>query len=220
MAEVAEYLKVGSTLLVLDMLDAGELNDAPVLTDPLAALRTINGDPSLRATVRVAGGEALTALEIQRWYVNKARDHLARRTVVSLEIRNVFRLWDQALTALETDPGTLVGKLDWVTKRLLLERCADDDVDVKKKVDLRYHEITDGYFRQLERTGVTTTVADEDAVRAAMTIPPQGSPAAQRGKLIRQLASSETTMSVDWDQVRVGGVLRGKVIRLDDFRRK
>lgn len=220
MAEVAEYLKVGTTLLVLDMLEAGELLDAPALQDPIAALHTLNADPSLRAEVATKNGSAMSALAIQRWYLGRAREHVTRLAVVPLETENILRLWQQALDALASDPGTLVGRLDWVTKRLLLENCADDSSAAKKKIDLRYHEITDGYYRQLEQAGATATLVDRAAVRRAMTAPPERSPAAVRGRLIAELADSGTTMSVDWDRVRIGGVLRGKVIHLDDYRKR
>lgn len=219
MAEVAEYLKIGTTLLVLDMLEAGLLDDAPVLRDPIAALHAINADPSLRTAVPLSDGSEMTALAIQRWYLERAREH-ARRSVVSLETEETLRLWQQALDALESDPGTLVGRLDWVTKRLLLEQCAGDDSPAKKKIDLRYHEITDGYYRQLEQAGATASVVDRAAVRRAMKAPPERSPAALRGRLIAELADSGTTMSVDWDRVRIGGVLRGKVVHLDDYRKR
>src|SRR5262249_41332803 len=41
MAQLAEYLKVGTTLLVLDAIEAGELKDAPRLWRPIKALRNI-----------------------------------------------------------------------------------------------------------------------------------------------------------------------------------
>jgi hypothetical protein len=218
MAQVAEYLKVGMTLVVLDMLEAGALVDAPLPVDPIAALNAINADPTLRTPVPIVGGGEMTALQLQRWYLECARKHVATAEVVAMDAHEVVRLWGQALDALESDPGTLVGKLDWITKRLLIEQCADDDFDVKKKIDLRYHEITDGYFRQLEKADGAARMVDEHAVRRAMKSPPDGSPAAMRGRLIAELADSGTTTSVNWERVRIGGVFRGKVIRLDDHR--
>lgn len=218
MAEVAEYLKVGTTLLVLDMIEAGALGDAPLPRDPIAALKAFDADPTLRARVPLRDGGDMTALEMQRWYLNRAREYCASSSVVALETHRILELWGQALDALAEDPGTLVGRIDWVTKRLLLEQCVHDGPETRKKIDLRYHEIDDGYFRQLEAEGAATSIVDARAVKRAMQVPPDRSPAAIRGRLIAELANSATTSSVDWDRVRIGGVLRGKVIRLQDYR--
>ncbi len=220
MAQVAEYLKIGTTLIVLDMIEGGALTDAPMPEDPVAALHAINADPSLAVAIPLQGGGEKTALALQRFYLDRATTYVNAQPVVALETQNVLRLWRQALDALETDPGTLVGRLDWVTKRLMLEQCADDANEVKKKIDLRYHELTDGYFRELERAGAAPRLVDEAAVQFAMTAPPARSPAALRGRLIAELADTSTTLTVDWDRVRIGGMWRGKVIRLDDYRRR
>jgi proteasome accessory factor A len=218
MAQVAEYLKIGTTLVVIGMIEAGVLGDAPLPADPVAALHAINADPTLRVRVSMADGGEMSALEMQRFYLDRAKAHVGSGNVVSMETHEILRIWEQALDALDEDPGQLVGRLDWVTKRLLIEQCADDAPEVKKKIDLRYHELDDGYFRALEAAGGAATIIDERTIERAKKLPPSRSPAARRGRLIAQLADSGTTSSVDWERVRIGGVIRGKVIRLDDYR--
>ncbi|MCB9551575.1 MAG: proteasome accessory factor PafA2 family protein, partial [Myxococcales bacterium] len=117
--QAAEYLKLGTTLLVLDMVDAGALRDAPRLRDPVAALRTLTGDPTLRAEVPLRDGRAITGLALQRWYLDRARRYVATHPAPPLEAHQILRLWTEALDALEADPGALVGRLDWITKRYL-----------------------------------------------------------------------------------------------------
>lgn len=214
-AQVAEYLKIGTTTLVLDMAEAGALDDSPRLADPIGALHAIAADPTLRGEVRLAGGEARTALALQRWYLDRARRFVREAPVISLEARAVVRAWEEALDALERDPGRLVGELDWVTKRWLIEACgAGASHAVRKKIDLRYHELGDGYLARLERAGIARRVVSEQEVTAARTTPPESTPARLRGALIRDLGQSEAKVTVSWDSVRVGGRLRGKVIRL------
>src|SRR5581483_1645170 len=121
MAQTAEFLKIGTTLLVLDAIEAGALADAPRLWFPLRALRTICADPGLRARVWLRGGRRWTALQIQRFYLDACRRYVAGVTEPSPEADEVLRLWAEALDALEHDPARLVGKLDWVTKRYLLD---------------------------------------------------------------------------------------------------
>ena len=72
MSEVATYLKVGTTALVIDMIEDGWLNGDYALHGSVSALRTISRDPTLRATVKLKDGRLLTALEIQGVYLDRA----------------------------------------------------------------------------------------------------------------------------------------------------
>lgn len=214
-AQVAEYLKIGTTALVLDMAEAGLLDDAPRLVDPIAALHALVADPTLATKVPVASGEPMSALELQRWYLDRARRFVKDAPVISLEARAVVASWEEALAALAADPGRLVGELDWVTKRWLIEEAgAGASHAAKKKIDLRYHEIGDGYLARLERAGIARAVVSEAEVTLAMKTPPEATPARLRGRLIKDLGRSAVPVSVSWDSVRIGGRLRGKVIRL------
>jgi proteasome accessory factor A len=214
-AQVAEYLKIGTTALVLDMAEAGAIDDAPRLADPLGALKAIAADPTLRARVPLASGPPRTALELSRWYLDRARRFVRESSVVSMEARAVVRSWEEALDALEADPGRLVGELDWVTKRWLIEACGREGPHAaKKKIDLRYHELGQGYLARLERGGIARTLVSDEEIRAATTTPPEATPARLRGQLIRDLGRSSVPVCVSWDSVRVGGRLRGTVIQL------
>ena len=68
LAEYSTYLKLGTTALVLDLIEAGERFDDLRLVDAVRAVHTISRDPSLKATVEVAGGRHLTGLDLQRSY--------------------------------------------------------------------------------------------------------------------------------------------------------
>lgn len=219
-AQLAEYLKVGTTLLVLDMTEAGALDDAPRLVDPIPALHTLARDPTLAAKVAVTiGGERrmMSALDLQRWYVARARVFLTEQPVRSLEAETIARLWGEALDALEADPGRLVGRIDWVTKRWLLETAGSTgSAAVRKKIDLRYHELGQGYFARLEQRGGAEVLVQPTEIEAAITCPPSATPARVRGRLVRELAGSKDRVTVSWDTVRIGGATRAKVIRLVD----
>ncbi|HJS74415.1 MAG TPA: proteasome accessory factor PafA2 family protein, partial [Vicinamibacteria bacterium] len=65
MLQEAEFLKAGATALVLEMVEAGALDDAPRLRRPIAALHAIVADPNLEARVATDRG-LMTGLEIQR----------------------------------------------------------------------------------------------------------------------------------------------------------
>src|SRR5581483_2439289 len=78
LADAAEYLRVGTTLLMLDAIEAGEMPIAPRVLRPIRSLRTLCSDPSLSARIPLAGGQAASALEIQRFYLEACRRFLER----------------------------------------------------------------------------------------------------------------------------------------------
>src|ERR1700710_351819 len=70
LAETSTYLKVGTTSLVLAMIEARALTDAVAIEEPIEALQALSHDPSLRATVALADGRELTGLALQRIYLD------------------------------------------------------------------------------------------------------------------------------------------------------
>ena len=221
--QVAEMLKLGTTALVLDMAEAGALDDAPTLQDPLAALAAFTRDPTLQATAIDTKGRSWTALALQRFFLDRARDFAANAAVSSLEASDIIRLWAEALDALETEPGQLVGRVDWITKRYLLCTAGRDaDADTLKKIDLRYHELgEDGYLTWLEQDGLAPTLVTEAEMEHAIVTPPTDSPASLRGRLIRQLVSEGLPGVASWDAVRSKAPDGSrKIVSLADWRRE
>ncbi len=85
--------------------------------------------------------------------------------------------------------------------------------------DLRYHDLGDGYAVRLTALGLCPRLTDDEEVERAIQVPPERSPARQRGRLVRQLAQEGLEARVHWDSVRVGPSLGGQVIRLDEHRK-
>lgn len=219
LCDVAELLKVGTTALVLDMVEAGALDDAPRLRDPIAALHTIASDPGLTVEVPLADGSAMTGLALQRFYQERAKTWLAEQEAVPLESHELVQRWGQVLDQLEGHRSALVGRLDWVTKEALLASTADLPYEARKKIDLRYHELGTGYHAMLEAEGLVPRLLDDDDIARARHEPPDNSPAFDRGRLVRALSLEGTDAQVSWDEVRVGGP-KGRVIPLDRFRNR
>src|SRR5919106_1683793 len=72
LAELSTYLKVGTTSLVLAMIEARALSRDLALEEPVEALQAISHDPSLSHRVRLRDGRQMTAIEIQRLYLEQA----------------------------------------------------------------------------------------------------------------------------------------------------
>ncbi|NVB38704.1 proteasome accessory factor PafA2 family protein [Pseudenhygromyxa sp. WMMC2535] len=222
LAQSAEYLKVATTALVFDMAEAGALRRLPRLRRPLIALRVLNADPTLRAEVPCTDGVSRSGLALQRLYLDAAREFVASSPTCPLEAHELLRRWAEVLDALEDEPARLFGRVDWVSKRALIEQAgAGLDPAAKKKIDLKYHELGDGYFAALEDAGLAPTLVSPDEVTAAVHTPPQDSPARRRSQLLRSFAAAGVAARVSWDRVEVpAGRLRKQVIRLDDYRRR
>ena len=215
--QVAEFLKVGTNLLLLDMIDAGRLRDAPRLLEPLEACRAIARDPSTEVMLR--DGRAMTALDLQRWYLAQAEAYV-EDVPDHAEYPKVIELWRSVLDAYEAGPERLIGRVDWVTKRYLIEAAAlDDDRPARKKIDLRYGELGTGYYDRLAESGLTLDLVSADQIEDAMRRPPPNSPAEIRAEILADVASDSGQVYVAWDQVRIGSWVGGRVIRLQDYRK-
>jgi proteasome accessory factor A len=218
LCDEAEYLRVATTLLVLDAIEAGAITDAPWVWWPLRALWRISRDPTLTATVRVRGGRRMTALEIQRWYLEACRRFVAGRDDAPEEAHEVLRLWADVLDRLETDRESLVGRLDWVTKQYLLEKAGFGlPYAARKKIDLRYHELSaEGYHARLRAAGQVRALVGEEEVEQATRFPPASSPALRRAWYIREFSGTDTLLKVSWRVIEV--IRNGKTETKIDLR--
>jgi proteasome accessory factor A len=220
MCEVAEYLRVGTTLLVLDCIEAGEMPRVPRLRRPVRAMHEICADPALATRVPLAGGRAASALELQRFYLEACRRFVDRRPEAPIEAREVLHRWELALDALADDPQSLVGTLDWVTKQFVLDKAGRHaSWNVRKKIDIRYHELSpQGYFQRLRTTGIVRDLLDRAEIEHARRNPPAGTPAAVRGRYIREFALEGDDVTANWRAVFLGSHDgRRRVVRLDGF---
>ncbi len=221
MADTAEFLRIGTTLLVLDCFEAGELPNIPRVKQPIRSLHRLCADATLTASVALGGGQTATALELQRFYWLACHRFLMRRPEAPVEAREVLRRWGDVLDRLEHEPQTLVGDLDWVTKLFLLEQAGRDASYVaRKKIDLRYHELSDaGYFMKLKNGDHTNVLIDDDDVERAMRSPPPDTPATTRGHYIREFGGGDETVTANWKYVFLGEGPRAKAIRVSDYGR-
>src|SRR3954449_7312618 len=120
LAEYSTYLKVGTTALVLDMIEDGVRFDHLKLADPVRAVHTLSHDPSLKATVELANGRKFTGLDIQQAYHELISENLDRTEQDAVSM-NVLSTWAEILDALARDPMECADRLDWPAKLRLLE---------------------------------------------------------------------------------------------------
>jgi proteasome accessory factor PafA2 len=178
-SEVAIYLKHGTTSLVLAMIEAGFITGSLELAHPVRAVHDISHDPTLTHRVDLSDGRSLTALEVQREYLELAKAFVAQQGSDE-QTDDVLRRWESVLDRLARDPMECVRELDWVAKLALLERYRERDSldwDHAKLhlVDLQYHDIRlhKGLYHQLVRTGRIDRLFTDAQIAAAVTEPPR-----------------------------------------------
>ncbi len=207
LAEVATFLKVGTTALVLaliedEMLPAKELT----LSDPVRAMHQVSADLTLSRPLRMADGSTMTALEIQWEIFAAARRYAKERGLEMIGGDSVGEMvldrWEAVLHGLETDPASLVGQLDWVAKRHLIDAYRERhglswDNHRLAALDLQYHDLRPE--RSLFARLAMERIVDPSAVAEAVTEPPRRTRAWFRGRCLSRWPDAVVT--ANWDSL-------------------
>jgi len=208
LSEISTYLKIGTTSLVLSMVEAGWLGVDLSVESPIAALRAVSHDPTLRHQLVLRDGRRMTALQLQGEYLDQARKFVDDRFGVDADeqTRDVLARWESVLDRLSDDPMRCSRELDWVAKLALLEgyRARDGlgwDAPRLQLVDLQYSDVRPerGLYNRLVSRGSIDTLLHEDEVTAAMTSPPEDTRAYFRGRCLAQYPDEVAAAS--WDSV-------------------
>ena len=208
LAEVSTYLKVGTTALVLAMIEDRFITVDLSVDGPVSALRAVSHDPTLKQTVTLRDGRRLTGVQLQLEYLDLARKYVEDRYGADADPQTVDVLarWESVLDRLERDPMLCAGELDWVAKLKLLEsyRSRDgldwDDAKLAL-IDLQYSDIRPekGLYAKLAAAGRIERLLDDAAVEAAMHDPPEDTRAYYRGRCLEKYA--EHVAAASWDSV-------------------
>jgi len=206
MSEMATFLKVATTAIVLAMIEDGAMPANIELADPVADIRRISHDPSLRATVEMADGRRVRAIDVQwellaaatTWAQRHGFDAVAGEEVGALALRE----WEQVLTGLDTDPERVADVVDWVAKRRLIEAYAARH-DLRpgsarlRAIDMQYHDLRPQ--RCLAARAGLRRITTDDEVRAAMTDPPGSTRAYFRGRCLSKFG--DAVVAANWDSM-------------------
>ena len=204
LCEVATFLKLGTTSIVLKMIEDGFLPDFS-LVNPVAAIHDVSRDVSLTTQVSLVDGRKMTALQLQWEYLELARKYVDREDDTP-ENREVLDRWETVLRGLENDPRTLSAQLDWVAKLRLLEGYRERDglpwSDPKlRAIDLQYHDVRRdrGLYHRLERSGKVERLTTDEEVQRAIMEPPDDTRAFFRGRCIAKYPDAIAAAS--WDSL-------------------
>ena len=205
MAEVSTYLKVGTTSIILAMIEDDALGGDLALANPVSAIRQISHDPSLTRTVLLRDGKRVTALELQWALLERAKKYERSHgldCVVESVGQDVLARWETVLAGLERDRNSVATWVDWVAKERLVNAFAQrHDLrpgDAKlKAIDLQYHDLR-AERCLARRVGLEVMISDDD-VRSAMTEPPTTTRAYFRGKCLQKWPNE--IVAANWDSL-------------------
>jgi proteasome accessory factor A len=204
MSEVATFLKVGTTALVLEMIEDEYLHDLSI-ANPVSALHQISRDITCTETVRLADDRRLTAVQIQWEYLERARKYVEQEDDTPAN-RDILERWERILTGLESEPLSLHRELDWVAKHRVLEGYRERDrlewSDPKLRlVDLQYHDVRrdKGLYHRLVASGKVERLTIDEEVERAVMEPPEDTRAYFRGRCIGKYPDAIAAAS--WDSM-------------------
>jgi len=206
------FLKVGTTRMVLDLLDADEL-PAMALHDAVTALRLLSRTLGPPWVVPLADGKLADAVELLSIFHHKCKQLFKGRDT---ETDELLKLWNRILDGLSSDLGALIGLVDWVTKEYLLrEFCKSEGLEWGhpwlESQDLEFHHIdvrrslglglanVDGFWEPLH-------------LEKAMLEPPTDSRAHARSRLMREIQGKESSYFLDWEAVEVPNQKRTRLL--------
>lgn len=211
LSEISTYLKMGTTSLLLAMIEQGWLDaHAPDLRlhNPVQTLHEISHDPSLQYKVSLANGQRMSAVHLQMLYAEQARAFVNQRMdgQVDAQTADVLDRWEQVLGDLEADPMRLADQLDWVAKLKLLQGYRDRDGlewDHPRLglVDLQYSDVRPdkGLYNRLVAGGRMQRLVTDAQVQHAVACPPEDTRAWFRGQCLIRFADNVAAAS--WDSV-------------------
>ncbi len=208
LAEISTYLKVGTTSLVLQMIEDRAISADLAIDGPVNELHRVSHDTDLKHLIALKDGRKMTALDLQETYLEMARGHVEARLGddVDDQTRDVLDRWESVLNRLRTDPLSCRRELDWVAKLSLLESYRDRDNlgwdDPKLHlIDLQYADLRPdkGLYNRLVARGSIDRLLTDAEVARAVTEPPEDTRAYFRGRCLAQYP--DRIAAASWDSV-------------------
>ena len=205
MSEVATFLKVGTTSIVLAMIEDDAFPAHLVIKDPVHAVRQVSHDPTLMALIEMVDGRRLTAVQIQLEIIEAATNYAIRFGLDSVDEqigKDVLQRWRNVVSSLESDPLTVANIVDWVAKKRIVEGFAQrhglQATDPRlKAIDLQYHDMRVEKCLAL-RAGLDVLCLPQD-VMWSMVHPPSSTRAYFRGTVLQRWPSD--VVAANWDSV-------------------
>lgn len=205
MSPFATALKLGTTACVLTLFEEGSLPPDVILHDAVIATRQISHEGTGRAMIPLEDGRTRCALDIQEEFLAHAQRKLGGRDE---ETDWILATWSFTLDALRTKPELLIGGVDWISKRWLLDAFRENEGLTwqdpwLQSLDLEYHNIdrTKGLFFALTPAKAIGEFNNSVLRPETVRIPPADTRACGRGKAVAMFQGRQAPYVINWDSV-------------------
>jgi proteasome accessory factor A len=206
MSDFANILKVGSTALVISMIEDGFVDfDEVDLLNPVGVVKDISHDLDMKNIYLTNSGKKFSAIDIQEWYLEKSKLYLSQIGYDN-NSRQVIDFWEQAVSGLKNNKEDLADRVDWIAKLALINRYQEKEIlslkdDLIQSLDFKYSEITsdDGIAQVLRRKNFLKQYLEASEVDKAISEPPTDTRAWFRGKALSKFSKSIAAAS--WDSL-------------------
>jgi len=202
MSEWATALKLGTTALVLDLIERGSAPQLEI-AQPIDATKSISRDQTYDWIIELTDGRKISAVEVQRIYLAAARK---AHPLPDHELKWLLEEWEAVLNDLDRDVMLCRDRVDWVAKKELLETLRSEEQlswtdPWLQSIDLEYHNIVpeNGLYYELMRQGGMRRFVTEAEIKQAIFGPPADTRAYFRGRSVARFNSQ--IKSIQWDEI-------------------
>ena len=209
MSEFATYLKIGTTAIILRMIEDNFIKQRLALRDSVRAIQQISEDITCTRKIELENGKRLSGVEMQWEYLECAKQYFEQAESDPVTDQIMAR-WEYVLTCLEADPMQLDRELDWVIKKKLIEtyvasRQLKWNSAKVLMLDLQYHNIRPelGLYYKLEKEGHVERIVSDDAIEHAMHHPPETTRAKFRGRFVKLANERKILCGVNWSYIQL-----------------
>jgi proteasome accessory factor A len=205
MSPYATALKIGTTACVLSLLEDGRLPRNLVLADAVQSTRDISRDPTQQWIVRLENGKTIGALDVQWEFYRLAQKHLRNS---SPETNWLLENWAFVLEVIRNNQQALIGGVDWITKKWLLEAFVQSEGlswgdPWLQSIDLEYHNINPGRGLFFAVTPGKRIAEWNNNVRrsSAAHVPPANTRASGRARAVSFFRNCDSPYVINWDSI-------------------
>jgi proteasome accessory factor PafA2 len=203
MSEWATAMKIGTTAVVLDLIERGEAPQLEI-AQPVDANKSISRDQTYDWIIELKDGRKISAVDVQRIYLHAARK--LWRDPPDHEHAWILSEWENVLNDLERDPMSTRDRVDWSAKKFLLDALQQDEKlswsdPWLQSIDLEYHnlDLDRGLYYELLRKGLMHRITTEDEIKVAIFNPPETTRAFFRGRAVARF--NDEISSIQWDEI-------------------
>src|SRR5438874_6247866 len=203
MSEWSTAMKIGTTALVLDLIERGQAPQLEI-AQPVDANKSISRDRTYDWIIELKDGRKISAIDVQRVYLRAASN--LWREPPDHEHAWILREWEDVLNDLERDAVSTRDRVDWAAKKFLLDALQEGEKlswsdPWLQSIDLEYHnlDLDRGLYYELLREGLMRRVTNEDEIKNAIFNPPETTRAFFRGRTVARF--NDEISSIQWDEI-------------------